>query len=127
MAANHIALRVFVVVGAAVPVAGGLWGAIGGLDGTAAWSTSHYRYLSGLLLAIGLGFWSTVAQIERQTQRFRLLTVIVFLGGLCRLFGVLAGDPLTPPVAESLGMELLVAPLACLWQSRVSVTGRGTP
>ena len=128
MAANHIALRVFVVVGAAVPVAGGLWGAIGGLDGTAAWSTSsHYRYLSGLLLAIGLGFWSTVAQIERQTHRFRLLTAIVFLGGLCRLFGVLAGDPLTSPVAEALAMELLVAPLACLWQNRVSVTRRGTP
>ena len=120
--ANAIALRLVVAVAASVPVAGGLWGAVEGLDGAAPWSASHHRYLSGLLLAIGLGFWSTFAQIERHTHRFRLLTALVFLGGLCRLAGILAGDPLTPPVAGALAMELIAAPLLCLWQAQVSAS-----
>jgi hypothetical protein len=33
-------------------------------------SDSHLRYLSGLLLGIGLCFWSTVPRIEAKTARF---------------------------------------------------------
>jgi hypothetical protein len=50
---------------------------------------SHYRYLSGLLLGIGILFWTTVPRVERSTVRFRLLATIVIIGGLGRLFGVL--------------------------------------
>ncbi len=42
---------------------------------------SHFRYLSGLLLAIGIGFASTVPRIEAQGGRFWLLTGIVMVGG----------------------------------------------
>jgi hypothetical protein len=35
---------------------------VGGLLGEAA-ADSHFRYLSGLLLAIGLGFWSTIPDL----------------------------------------------------------------
>ena len=34
---------------------------------------SHYNYLSGLLMGIGLGFWTTVPGIEGKTTRFQLL------------------------------------------------------
>jgi hypothetical protein len=113
-------LRLCVGLGAIVPVAGGLSGAILSLGGVSAWSADHYRYLSGLLLAIGLGFWSTIPNIERQASRFRLLTGLVVIGGLCRLLGVLLGDPLTPAIAAALAMELVATPLLCFWQGRVS-------
>ena len=120
--ARRNALRLCVVLAGTVPVAGGLWGAIESLGGVSAWSTDHYRYLSGLLLAIGFGFWSTVPNIERCTQRFRLLTGLVAVGGLCRLLGVVFGDPLTPAIAAALALELGATPLLCLWQSKVSIT-----
>src|SRR4051812_13710411 len=100
-------LRACVGLAAIVPVAGGLWGALLSLGGVSAWSADHYRYLSGLLLAIGLGFWSTIPNIERQASRFRQLTGIVVIGGLCRLLGVALGDPLTPAVTAALAMELV--------------------
>lgn len=102
-----------------VPVVGGLWGAIAGIGGASAWTADHYRYLSGLLLAIGLGFWSTIPEIERHAERFKVLTVLVVTGGLCRLLGLLLGDLLTLPVAAALAMELVVTPLLCLWRARL--------
>jgi hypothetical protein len=120
--AQRNALRLCVALVAAVPVVGGLWGAIESIGGASAWSTDHYRYLSGLLLAIGLGFWSTVPNIERRTQRFRLLTGLVVIGGLCRLLGLVLGDLLTPAIAAALALELVATPLLCFWQSQVSIT-----
>jgi hypothetical protein len=50
----------------------------------------------------------------------RLLTAIVFIGGLGRLLGdVLHGFP-KGPMTWALGMELVVTPLICLWQARVA-------
>jgi hypothetical protein len=50
-------------------------------------SDHHERYLSGLLLAVGFAFWSTLSDIEHKTGQFRLLTGLVVIGGLCRLIG----------------------------------------
>jgi hypothetical protein len=83
---------------------------------------SHVRYLSGLLLGIGLVFWGMIPGIERHATAFRILTGIVFVGGLGRLLGLFeAGIPSTPMTA-ALGMELVVTPLLCWWQSRVAVS-----
>ena len=83
---------------------------------------SHVRYLSGLLLGIGLVFWGMVPGIERHATAFRLLTGIVFIGGLARLLGLfVVGVPSTAMTA-ALGMELVVTPLLCLWQSRVAAS-----
>jgi hypothetical protein len=71
---------------------------------------SHVRYLSGLLLGIGIGFWSMVPRIEAMSDRCHLLTAIVFIGGLARLAGlVFDGVPSTPMVL-AIGMELAVTP-----------------
>lgn len=86
---------------------------------------SHFRYLSGLLLGLGLAFWSTIPDLPGQGPRFRLLTAIVVIGGLARLLGLpLQGWP-GGPMAAALGMELVVTPLLCLWQWRVSTAQHG--
>jgi uncharacterized membrane protein YfcA len=121
-------LQVLVGLLGFVPVLAGLSGMLLGpsMAGLAHADTpialdSHVRYLSGLLLAIGVGFWSTIPRIERQAARFRLLTALVVMGGFGRLLGVaLAGRP-PAPMLFGLGMELLVTPLLCWWQYRVAV------
>jgi hypothetical protein len=77
---------------------------------------SQFRYLSGLLLAIGLCFLSLVPRIERASAAMRLLTFIVFIGGLARLAGVVALGLPSRPMLGGLTMELAVTPLLCLWQ-----------
>jgi hypothetical protein len=82
------------------------------------------RYLSGLLLAIGLGFWSTVPRIDVQGPRFRLLTALVLVGGLGRLYGVaLAGLP-APGTVGGLMLELAITPTLALWRERVEHRAR---
>jgi hypothetical protein len=107
-----------------VPVSAGLFGVLFGPaltgDQVSVSADSHFRYLSGLLLGIGLLFWSTTPAIEEKTGRFRLLTLLVVIGGLARLLGlVLTGVPSLYMVA-SLALELVVAPILALWQTRVA-------
>ena len=114
------ALQFAVSIAAALPVFAGAWDAFHHLTGASAWAANHERYLSGLLLAIGVAFWSTVPDIGGKSDRFRLLTFLVAIGGACRLLGVLLGDPLSPQVIGALVMELGITPALCLWQSRLS-------
>ena len=102
-----------------VPVVAGLWGVFHPFEGSVGMQLNHGRYLSGLLLAIGLAFWTAIPDIENRTARIRLLAGIVVTGGCCRLLGVMLGDPLSSPVAGALAMELVVTPLLCFWQSRL--------
>ena len=113
------ALQFAVSIAATLPVLAGAWDAFHRLTGASAWDANHERYLSGLLQAIGLAFWSTVPDIEGKSDRFRLLTFLVAIGGACRLLGVLLGDPLSPQVIGALVMELGITPALCLWQSRL--------
>ena len=118
------ALQACVLLAAAVPVAAGLSGIVLGpasvdLPAISPSQDSHARYLSRLLLGIGIAFWSTVPGIERQGARFRLLAAMVVLAGLARLLSlVIAGRPSAPMLA-GLGLEFAVVPLLALWQSRV--------
>ncbi len=117
------ALQICILFAGLVPVFGGALGAWRGAAAFGAWpgaaGDSHTRYLSGLLLAIGLAYWACVPAVERCGREIRLLTAIVLVGGLARLAGVfLAGDP--GPMRWALVMELGVAPTVCLWQARVA-------
>jgi hypothetical protein len=122
-------LQIAVCIACIVPVGAGLAGVVSGsqffagLDETVVSGValdSHVRYLSGLLLAIGIAFLSTVPAIERRTARFGLLTIIVFVGGLARLAGPAMSG--LPPKGMMFGliMELVITPLLCGWQMRVS-------
>jgi hypothetical protein len=126
---TRLMLQLAVAVGGCVPVSAGGAGVLFGahfLDTAGTFDAdSHFRYLSGLLLGIGLCFWSLVPHIETEGVKFRALTFVVFAGGCGRLFAVLAlGIPSTGMLA-ALAMELGVTPLLCLWQWRVSQNASG--
>ena len=118
-------LQLAILLAGLVPVSAGAAGVILGVSlltnaASGPDLDSHFRYLSGLLLAIGLAFWGLIPGIERRGTMFRLLSFIVVAGGLGRLAGViLAGAPSIPMLA-TLGMELGVTPLLCLWQARIA-------
>jgi len=125
LAGERRLLQWVVSVLALVPVlsgtAGAVWG-LGYIDPHAALSLnsdSHAHYLSGLLLAIGLGFWSTVPGIEGRGDRFRLLTGVVMIGGLARLYSLSRNG--TPGLAmqAALMMELVIVPGLALWRERL--------
>ncbi len=123
-AVERRALQVAVAAAGLIPVLGGLLGArfgaamLGG--GGDLGFDSHYRYLSGLLFAIGLAFWSTIPKIETHGERFAILTFLVAVGGFCRAMGLLANGFPGPLMTAALGMELVVTPALYLWQSRVA-------
>ena len=83
-------LQITVAVGGLVPVGAGLAGivlgpAMAARGAVAASLDSHFSYLSGLLLAVGLAFWGLIPSIERRGPQVRLLTWLVVVGGLGRL------------------------------------------
>jgi Domain of unknown function (DUF4345) len=81
---------------------------------------SHFRYLSGLLLAIGVAYAWSVPGIERQRERFLLLGGIVVLGGFGRLLSMLTMGAPSPVMIGALAMELLATPIITLWQLRIA-------
>ena len=81
---------------------------------------SHFRYISGIFFATGLGFLSCIPAIERKGERFRLLGSLIVVGGIARGVSLLAvGVPSTGHLL-GLGMETLVVPLLMLWQARLA-------
>jgi hypothetical protein len=121
-------LQLCVAIGAFVPALAGLCGVLTGPDfvgfSSDVSADSHFRYLSGLLLGIGLGFWSCIPNIEAKTARFGLLTLIVVSGGLSRLISlILIGVP-SNSMLFGLGMELIITPLLYFWQSHIAGRSR---
>jgi hypothetical protein len=118
-------LQTAVGILALVPIGAGLVGVLGGmaaLDQHLAPSLagdSHERYLSGLLLAIGVGYWSTVPHIEAHGDRFRLLTTLVLIGGLARLYALARYGLPGIAMSAALVMELAVTPALAIWRERV--------
>ena len=123
------ALQFAVGIAGLVPVTAGGLGAIWpealGLVGRGD-ALSHLSYLSGLLLGLGLAFWSTIPAIER-SRIFGMLAAIIVLGGLARLllaarlgaWGLSATLPLV--------MELGVTPALWLWQRRIARSFNSRP
>ncbi|MGQ0674124.1 MAG: DUF4345 domain-containing protein [Hyphomicrobium sp.] len=123
-------LQIAVAVAGLVPVFGGLSGVVLGaemFDGAIAAGTveaisadSHIRYLSGLLLGIGLVFWSFIPRIERVGFFVRRLTFLVVGGGVARLASLIVAGVPSRTMLAALAMEMIVTPALCLWQARVS-------
>lgn len=118
------ALQVAVALGCLVPIGGGARGMwlgpqMAGAAGTADLD-SHFRYLSGLLLGIGLAYLTAIPRIEQHSLRFRILTAIVVAGGLGRLASLVAVGTPSVSMTAALAMELIVTPALALWQHRIA-------
>jgi hypothetical protein len=122
-------LQIVVALASLVPIFGGVAGVLLGpamidLAGAATDIDSHYRYLSGLLFGIGIGFATTVFQIETRGARFRVLAAFVVCGGFARLLSLILHGAPGKPMLFGLVMELLVTPALVVWQARVAAKAR---
>jgi hypothetical protein len=116
-------LQIAVALAGLVPVAAGALGALRpellDLAGPPH-ALTHAAYLSGLLLGLGLCFWSLIPTIERQERAFGLLTAVVVAGGLARAFTAARLGAWGLSVILPLVMELGVTPALWAWQRRVA-------
>ncbi len=81
---------------------------------------SYIRFLKGMLLAIGLIYWSSIPDIERHGERISLITFVLVLGAVPRLMAVIGHGVPTIGILIGLAGELIVAPLLWLWQRHVA-------
>ncbi|MEJ0023904.1 MAG: DUF4345 domain-containing protein [Alphaproteobacteria bacterium] len=118
-------LQIVIGLVACVPILAGGAGvlvgpALNGVAGASPTAHSHFSYLSGLLLGIGLCYWSCLPAIERKGERLGLLTLIVFIGGLGRLFSLFVAGAPSIWHQGALAIELCVAPAVWLWHRRLA-------
>lgn len=126
-------LQIIVAIACLVPIVAGAAGVARGalplLHGGATSTDleSHFRYLSGILFCIGIGFATCVPQIEIKGERFDILSLIVIVGGMARLVALLAVGTPSRGHLIGLGIELLLVPVLVYWRGRVerrmAVTG----
>ena|SRR5690349_10202146 len=110
-------LQIAVALVGALHVLGGFQGLIAGL-GSNSYADSHYRYLSGILLGVGAAFWVTIPDIQDKGELFRVMTLVVAVGGVARLGAALAqgGDQ---GVWAAIVVEVVIVPALCLWRERI--------
>ncbi len=120
-------LQIAVAIACIVPLAAGATGVVRGpamIEGLSAGTSpdleSHFRYLSGLLLGIGLAFAASIPSIERRSELFAVLTAAIVIGGLARLSGLVGAGAPTMAHQLALAMELAVVPLLFTWQRRIA-------
>ena len=124
--AERRALQCAVAIAVLVPIlagAAGVWLGPRMIKGVAAGTPdldSHFRYLSGLLLGIGVAFATIIRTIERQKRLFATLGCIVMVGGAGRLLSAFREGFPTGAHRYALIMELVVMPLLILWQRKVA-------
>jgi hypothetical protein len=87
---------------------------------------SSVRFFKGMLLAIGLIYWSCIPDIEHRSERMTLVTFILVCGAASRLMAVIGHGVATLGILVSLVAGLILVPLLWLWQRHVAeVAQRG--
>jgi hypothetical protein len=88
---------------------------------------SYVRFLKGMMLAIGLVYWSAIPDIERRGERISVVTFILVGGAMARVVAVVSHGVPTMGILLSLVGGLIVVPLVWLWQRHVArVAARNT-
>ena len=80
---------------------------------------SHFRYVSGIFLAMLVFYASCIPAMERKAARLRLLGGLTIAGGLARLVSLAAVG--VPSIGHQVGLaiELGIAPAMILWHARI--------
>jgi uncharacterized membrane protein HdeD (DUF308 family) len=129
-------LRLFqavIVVASIVPIAAGAAGVLQGPEMIRAFANgnadldSHFAYLSGLLLGIGIAFLFCVARVRSRAQAFRILGLIVITGGVARLLATFRSGLPSEAHQFAYVMELVVMPSLLIWHRRITVLCRMDP
>ena len=81
---------------------------------------SYVRFGKGVLLAIGVLYWSCIPRIERRGDRIALVTFILAIGSLSRLLAVAGHGVPTLGIVANLIAGLVLVPLLWLWQRHVA-------
>ena len=107
-----------------MPITAGALGIIGGnsifiYDSLSINLDSHIRYLSGILLAIGLMYWFILPDILNKKKEFTVLTILIVVGGLFRLIGAISIGVFSPIIIFALIMELIIAPSVYIGHRRI--------
>jgi hypothetical protein len=80
---------------------------------------SNHRYYSGLWFGLGLIMLWIIPSIERQKIVFRLVSLMIFIGGVGRVVSMITlGVPPVPFVIFT--VVELVFPLLIFWQNRIA-------
>jgi hypothetical protein len=85
---------------------------------------SSVRFYKGMLLAIGLIYWSCIPDIERRGERMTLVTFILVCGAASRLMAVIGHGFTTLGILLSLIAGLILVPLLWLWQRHIAEAAR---
>lgn len=81
---------------------------------------SNLRFLGGLWLVLGLAMFWVIPRIERETALFRVLWLMISVGGVGRLLSMaLVGAPPWPFIGFTL-LEIVGAPFFIAWQARLA-------
>ena len=88
---------------------------------------SHFRYVSGIFLAMLVFYVSCIPAMEHKTQRLRLLGALTVAGGLARLYSLASVG--VPSIGHQVGLciELGIAPAMILWQARIAARFERNP
>jgi hypothetical protein len=79
---------------------------------------SHIRFVGGLWLGVGLFFLLAATNPPKYKQRLQFAFVLIFLGGILRLFQFHSEVTFGLPVVGSLIAELVGMPLMYWWTAR---------
>lgn len=83
---------------------------------------SNLRFFAGVWLGLGLTAFWLLPRIERETTVFRVLWLMIFIGGLGRLISLVStGVPFLPFIGFTV-LEIVGAPLFVWWQYKVANT-----
>lgn len=82
---------------------------------------SYVRFGKGVLLAVGLIYWSCIPRIEQRGDRIALVTFILLFGTLSRLLSAVGHGVPTLGIVANLIAGLILVPLLWLWQRHVAM------
>ncbi|MEW6642465.1 MAG: DUF4345 domain-containing protein [Pseudomonadota bacterium] len=116
-------LQLAIFIAGLVPISMGLAGVAWGvrfisLDDSPSMDGA-VRFLSGVLLAVGVQYWISIPHIEKHETQFSVLTFILVFGTLARLTSLFFGGvPSFGTIFVSV-VTLIYVPLLWLWQRRL--------